>query len=626
MAFTKRNVLLSNLGLDVSSPSEYIDPRNSPNGQNMYLNRNAIHKRVGTTAMGASLGEEVMALKELLQDSTRYVTRIGLSNIETYNQVTDVWTNINTYTIGAGNNKLNFSIGAGEITATIANASYQMGAVETDASTLCKAIYDAICAAEATGTYTVRYTAGKVTITRSAGTFSILWKTGTNGSTGTDTHIGTILGFSDAADSTGALSYTAAGTPVFLTGSTLDVISTATPILSGRRILVISNNFDAIKKYNPVVNPLVVDLGGSPPKAKFMQEFGGYLVLANVTDGGNRYQMRVQWSDTDAIETWTGGNSGARDLLEDGNDITGVSVYGNFLCIHKETAIYLGYLVSTSLVFDFERRNTGVGTICNATIQLLNTGEQVFLARDGIHAFNGNYAPLIESPIQDEIRESINPEYIHKCWSVVIPELDEYWVGIPIGSQTSPDTVYKFNYKTRQCYKDTRANVRACGKYQLTTDTTWDTDTSTWDSATDRWDDINLLAQHQAVMIGDSAGITCRRNSTVNNDNGVAINGFRDTKDFEAEDKGAMVRWLGMQIWAKGNTLDLLYSTDAGVTWTKVDTFTLSSDYPADDAPIWAYFDFVSTKARFRFQNNVSGETFSIKDFQIEMQQREFRR
>lgn len=115
------------------------------------------------------------------------------------------------FVVDATNNKFDFTIGAGELNATIASTTYSAGADQTVAGSLCKAIYDAIVAAEATGTYTVTFDieTKKFTITRSAGTFTILWKTGTSGSDNTDLHIGTLIGFSDVADDTGALTYTA---------------------------------------------------------------------------------------------------------------------------------------------------------------------------------------------------------------------------------------------------------------------------------------------------------------------------------------------------------------------------------------------------------------------------------
>jgi hypothetical protein len=89
-----------------------------------------------------------------------------------------------------------------------------------------------------------------------------------------------------------------------------------------------------------------------------------------------------------------------------------MSIFGTYLCIHKKTCIYIGTLVSSSKIFQFDRRVTQAGTIANDTIVNLPSGQQVFLAEDGIRLFNGVTAPLIESPINDEIRDGLNKEYI----------------------------------------------------------------------------------------------------------------------------------------------------------------------------------------------------------------------
>jgi hypothetical protein len=491
MAYTKLNLLLPNLGVDVSKPPEYIDQRSSPDGKNISIERGVLRKRTGSVAVGESMGEEIMAGRELLVDATRYVVRIGLSKVGLLNESTGEWSDV----------------------------------------------------------------------------------------TGSD-----------------------------LTGTTGAPFSTATPLLSGARILVFSQGVDNIRKYTGTGD--TADLGGTPPKCSFLQEWGVYLFLAKIVDGGNNYYMRVQWCDTGDIEEWSAGNAGYVDLIEDGNDITGLSIYGNYICVHKESAIYLGYPVSTDDVFLFERKNTGVGTVCNATIQNIGENAQIFLARDGIRIFNGVSAPLAPGGI--------------------VPELNEYWVAVPIGSQTGPDTIYKYNYVTGQCYKDYMPGITAAWKYQRTSALSWDDDSGTWDSATDKWDDVTLLSQHQTVMFGSSAGVTTRRDSSVNNDNDVAISAFKDTKDFTSldfgSDKGRMVRWLEMQIWAKGNNLTLQYSTDSGATWNTVATYALSSDYPSDSSPLIAYFDFISTQARFRFLNETSGETFYLKDFVLGASMREARR
>jgi len=110
-----------------------------------------------------------------------------------------------SFTVDATNNKLDFNIGGSELTATITLGTYPIGTNQATSGSLCKAIYDAIVAAEPTGTYTVSYstTTKKVTITRSSGTFNLLWYSGTNHSTS----IGSLIGFSLSADDTGSLSY-----------------------------------------------------------------------------------------------------------------------------------------------------------------------------------------------------------------------------------------------------------------------------------------------------------------------------------------------------------------------------------------------------------------------------------
>ena len=111
-------------------------------------------------------------------------------------------------TIDATNNKIDFDIGGGEVTGTIASASYAIGTSSASAGTLCAAIKSAMEAAEGTGTYTITYSRStkKFTIARSTSTFSILWKTGTNGSDNTEVSIGTTLGFDTSADDAAAAS------------------------------------------------------------------------------------------------------------------------------------------------------------------------------------------------------------------------------------------------------------------------------------------------------------------------------------------------------------------------------------------------------------------------------------
>lgn len=409
-----------------------------------------------------------------------------------------------------------------------------------------------------------------------------------------------------------------------LTAANTDPIDFATPLLSGKRILAITNFIDAIQKYTGTGNTAV--LGGTPPNCKYMTEYKDYLLLAYISTGGSTFPTRTQWCDTANPENWSTGNSGNKDLNDDNEDITGVKLFGEYAAVHKKSSIYLGYLVTTSSVFQFDRKATGAGTINHATVQTLPSGDQAFLALDGIRLFNGTTAPNIGMQVTDELRESMNFSYIKRAWSLLVPELDEYWCGIPIGSSQVGDTVYKYNYKTGVVHKDIKANAVSAWRYANITSVTWNDVATAWDSYTPRWDETSSGTDTLIPIIGDSAGLTTYRDTTVNNDSGSAIDAFFETKDFEADMKGQLARWLQMEVWARGNTVTISYSTDGGQTWSGESTLTLTSDYPTDDAPQIYYLDAVSTKIRFKFRNLTAGSSFTLKQFIIGYKNREARK
>lgn len=415
------------------------------------------------------------------------------------------------------------------------------------------------------------------------------------------------------------------------TGTSGDLFDFTFPLIGGSKVMVMTNGVDAIRKYSGVGNTAL--LGGTPPKARFTVYYQSYLLLLFVIDSGNNFAQRVQWPDTGNPESWTpgvGSNAGSTDLVEDGEDITGGDLFGQYVAVHKRSSIYLGYLVQGSKVFQFDRRSTGVGTCARDTIQNLPDGTQIFLALDGLHLFNGITAPLIPSPIMDEIRETMNPANAFKAKSILVREKDEYWVFVPIGSDTEAQTCYKYNYRLGYAWKDTRQNLTAVSTYFLTSDSTWDEEVGTWDQASDRWDDVINLALNPIPVFGDTVGNTSQR-MDVGADAGTAIDAFWESKDFTCQDlgmdeDGRMARWQEMQVWMKGNTVTLYYSTNGGTSWVSAGTLTLSADYPSDDAPQYFYFDVISTRIRFRFRNSVSGETFTLKNFVVKARPREMRR
>lgn len=408
-----------------------------------------------------------------------------------------------------------------------------------------------------------------------------------------------------------------------LTGTIADNHNTAVPLLSGDEIICIANGVDAIRKWTASGNTAA--LGGTPPVAKFIQEYKTYLVCANIA-GGTDVSQRVQWSDTADPENWSTGNAGAVDLVEDGEAISGLNIFGDYLAVHKDSSIYLGALVSSSAIFQFVRKSTGSGTVANNSIQNLPTGHQIFLASDGIRLFNGISSPLIPSPINDEIRDELNSQYAYTAWSVIVKEKDEVWLGIPIGSQTQGETVYKFNYVTGTLYKDERAGANAAWNASSAISKSWDNFTNTWDEETTSWNQRTLNTGSTYTNIGFSNGEVHIVDLGTLSDNGEIIDAYFITKDFQNSQQ-VVSRWKGMELWARGGSVSVEYSIDGGNTWIECSNspVTLSSEFPTYESPIKLWFDVVSTKIRFKFINRNLDEALTIKQFIVDYTAREYR-
>jgi hypothetical protein len=112
---------------------------------------------------------------------------------------------LNPLLVTAGtNDDLDFTDDDGTVAAVIPAKWYK------SPHELAAAIQTAMQAVQTNETATCTYsdTTGKYTIACSGSVFSLLWKDGTSGADNTDTHIGTTIGFSDAANDTSATTYT----------------------------------------------------------------------------------------------------------------------------------------------------------------------------------------------------------------------------------------------------------------------------------------------------------------------------------------------------------------------------------------------------------------------------------
>jgi len=128
------------------------------------------------------------------------------------------------------NDEIDFNEGGSELTATLDSGVYMASELATEIDTQ---LTDA-----GAGTYTVAYNSvtNKFTLTKSTGTFQLLWNGGSNAAT----NAGDLLGFLTSADDTGAVTYTADNERIGLPGD----IEMACIMLSNQGLLLSQKGVD----------------------------------------------------------------------------------------------------------------------------------------------------------------------------------------------------------------------------------------------------------------------------------------------------------------------------------------------------------------------------------------------
>jgi hypothetical protein len=291
---------------------------------------------------------------------------------------------------------------------------------------------------------------------------------------------------------------------------------------------------------------------------------------------------------------------------------------GNYVVIYGEdTIILMDYKGDVNDPFAFDARISGVGV--PAMRALVNLGdEHIFLSWDDVCSYKGGReVTSICEGLREEIFSIINPEYIHMSFMVHLSEKEEILLFIPTATNAYCSMYYRYNLKNNSWSKGEKGYYTGFGFYELKTSKTWAEMTMKWTEVAQRWNESTLLALSSLLLVGDTAGGIEYRDETKQQwADGTAIVAYWDTKDFVigAEYERSVTNWMELNFEAKGNTVDVQYSTDGGVNWSGVKTFTLN----ASVYKMYNYdFEVNSVKIRFCFSNSVLNETFSLRMLEI---------
>lgn len=379
----------------------------------------------------------------------------------------------------------------------------------------------------------------------------------------------------------------------------------------GTDTFLVTNYANNIKKWTGSGN--CADLGGTPPRAKYLKVYKNRLFLGYVYAGGADQPQRVDWSEVGDIEDWTGGSVGYHLFYENIDSVTGLSLLQDYLVVAKERSMYLGYPVTTTDYFEFNQRVNGLGPVNGNLVGELG-GRLLFMSWEDLLSFDGiNARSICDDLIKKEFFETIDPNTITRSFSIIMEEVDEWHIFVPSVGASYPDTEWVYNYKRGTFYKYNQGTAVTCaGWYVLDTSVTIANLVGTIQEQIWRFGDRTISGVNLINVLGTYSGLTYRVDYAIDTDDGVAVESYIDTKDFfflNDSQKRIRGRVLEFSLKGIGTRVDLYYSKDEGASYHFLKTFTLNGSWNERTTN----FRLDAENIRWRLYKNGIGQNFRIR-------------
>jgi hypothetical protein len=309
--------------------------------------------------------------------------------------------------------------------------------------------------------------------------------------------------------------------------------------------LLATNGIDAALKYD---GTSVVNLVNAPAGSDFISSHNNRVYIAA--------KSTVYFSALRKAEDWSTVGEAGQLVVEttDGKDITGIISGSARLTIFKHNSVHELFGTNPGN-YTMKTVTENVGSPTGYSAQVID-GVIYFLGNDGVYQYSGGSMPDKEFSLQvmDTIRR-VNPLYAHK--SVSWTDGIRYYLAVPTGGNTSPDTVLQY---------DPMFNI-------------WNT-----------WEfnpriSANAVLMNGVLYGGNQSGEVMKFDAS--SDGGAAISWEWVSKPFSFSSLAAKSRWF--RLWAvadvpSGSTMNIhLSDQEDGENWTLVKTVGADADVQAQE-------------------------------------------
>lgn len=211
--------------------------------------------------------------------------------------------------------------------------------------------------------------------------------------------------------------------------------------------IIATNYANNIQSYVMGSSALFADLGGTPPKAKFVVNIRNFILLGFL----NNLPYTCQWSDFNAPTTWSGGLANTATLESGSGAIMGI-VGGEYGVLFRDKAIYRINYIGAPYVFEFVQVEKDRG--CLASNSIVPFSNNIFyLGQDGFYIFDGNQSTNISNnKVSQFFFNNVNPSYFYRIKSCLDINNQNIITVYPDGQSTdgTPNRALIYNYQNNK--------------------------------------------------------------------------------------------------------------------------------------------------------------------------------
>lgn len=363
-------------------------------------------------------------------------------------------------------------------------------------------------------------------------------------------------------------------------------------------------------------------------RAHCIENYKGFLFVANTEEGGTAYPQRLRWSQWQNHTLWHNNSDGSGmagyvDCSDTRGGIQAIRPLGDYLYVYKEDSIIVLSYSGGDTTFSKDTVTTEAGLYApQAIVELPHN--HIFVGENNIYSFDGSSLSAIGEPIKKFFFDNLSPSKVSKIYGYYDKNNSDVifaFYSTLNKNTTSPDKAIIFNINT-STWSKRDLKMSALGEYSQTETKTIDdikiaidTDNSLIDSSLFKQDKLLTAAGDNEGNLYIMTGYSDSRGD---------YEGYVTTKTHHMEDPGHIKRLMRIQFHIETQG-DYPLVVQIGTSWNAETRFTWSKELKMDLSSPKPPFVDVDLSARYfviRFGTLKNNQPFRIIGYTIYYQPR----